>query len=39
MANKYYAVRVGRIPGIYKSWKKCREQVDGYPNARFKVFH
>lgn len=24
---KYYAVRVGRIPGIYNSWEDCVSQV------------
>lgn len=24
MANKYYAVKVGRIPGIYQTWEKKR---------------
>ncbi|MED6110130.1 hypothetical protein PIB30_040103 [Stylosanthes scabra] len=38
--NKYshYAVRVGRIPGIYTTWVDCDEQVHGYPSAQFKGF-
>ncbi|KAH9970637.1 ribonuclease H-like domain-containing protein [Lactifluus volemus] len=32
----YYAVRVGKRPGIYTTWEDCREQVDGYPFARYK---
>ncbi|MCX7781507.1 MAG: ribonuclease H family protein [Negativicutes bacterium] len=35
---KYYAVRTGRIPGIYKTWAECKEQVDGFPGAQFKAF-
>lgn len=36
--NKYYAVKVGRIPGIYASWPDCQKQVTGFPNATFKGF-
>lgn len=38
MANKYYAVRKGKIPGIYDSWNKCKEQVDGFSGAEYKSF-
>lgn len=34
----YYAVKKGRIKGIYNSWKECLEQVDGYPGAVYKKF-
>ena len=27
---KYYAVKVGRKPGIYLSWDECKMQVDRY---------
>jgi len=30
---KFYAVRVGRDPGIYSSWSECLEQVKGHKNA------
>lgn len=36
--NKYYVVWKGRNPGIYKSWEACRQQVQGYSNARYKGF-
>lgn len=36
--NKYYAVRVGREPGIYRTWDECKAQVDGYVNAQYKGF-
>lgn len=36
--NKYYAVRKGRIPGIYRTWSECQKQVTGYPGAVFKGF-
>lgn len=38
MATKYYAVKHGRVPGIYQSWPECQQQVNGFPNARFKSF-
>ena len=36
--NKYYAVAVGRVPGIYFSWPDCQAQTNGYTNAQFKGF-
>lgn len=38
MANKFYAVKVGLKPGIYRSWAECEPLVRGYPNASFKSF-
>ena len=38
MANKYYAVRKGKVPGIFESWEACRDSVSGYPGAEFKSF-
>lgn len=39
MAKKnFYTVKNGRIPGIYKTWEDCKEQVQGYPGAVFKGF-
>lgn len=38
MANKYYAVKKGKIPGIYKSWDECKTQVDGFSGAEYKSF-
>ena len=37
MASKFYAVKVGRQFGIYDTWDKCKEQVDGYPGAKYKA--
>lgn len=28
-ANKIYAVKVGRVPGIYASWAEAEAQVEG----------
>lgn len=35
---KYYAVRNGRTPGIYKDWEACKAQVDKFPGAAYKSF-
>ncbi|GAA5996307.1 RNA-DNA hybrid ribonuclease [Rhodotorula paludigena] len=34
----YYAVRVGRKPGVYATWDECKAQVDGVQGARHKKF-
>jgi len=36
--NKYYVVWIGKNPGIYDSWEKCRKQVEGIEGARYKGF-
>ena len=38
MAGKFYAVRVGRTPGIYLSWAECDAATKGFPGAVFKSF-
>ncbi|URZ17173.1 viroplasmin family protein [Clostridium felsineum] len=39
MAKKnFYAVRVGRKTGIFKTWDECVQYVSGYPNAKYKGF-
>lgn len=35
---KYYAVRKGRVPGIYETWESCRRQVIRFPGAEYKSF-
>lgn len=35
---KFYAVKDGRIPGVYKNWDDCKKQVDGYKGAKYKSF-
>lgn len=35
---KYYAVAKGRKPGIYLTWKDCKEQVYGFGGAKYKSF-
>ncbi|KAJ2874987.1 hypothetical protein H4R27_006445 [Coemansia aciculifera] len=34
----YYAVRVGRKAGIYRTWDECKAEVNAYPGAIFKKF-
>ncbi|MEM1124116.1 MAG: ribonuclease H family protein [Bacteroidota bacterium] len=36
--QKYYVVWQGVEPGIYKSWKDCQQQIQGFPNAKYKSF-
>lgn len=35
---KFYAVKVGRTPGIYTSWDACKNEVDKYKGAIYKSF-
>ena len=37
--GKWYTVWVGRQTGIYNSWEECKEQVDNFPDARYKAFN
>lgn len=36
--KKFYAVRVGRISGIYGTWDECQKQVNGVSGAEYKSF-
>lgn len=39
MANtKFYAVRVGKNPGVYYNWPDCQAQVNGFKGAIYKSF-
>lgn len=38
MAKKFYAVKIGKVPGIYLSWDECKKMVDGYSGAVYKSF-
>jgi ribonuclease HI len=39
MAKKnFYAVKVGKITGIFKTWEECKASVDGYSGAKYKGF-
>ena len=35
---KFYVVKKGSIPGIYRSWDQCLEVVKGYAGAIYKSF-
>ena len=36
--KKYYVVWEGVEPGVYDSWTACQQQINGYPNAKFKSY-
>ena len=36
--SNFYAVKIGKQPGIYKTWDECKEQVSGYSGALYKGF-
>lgn len=36
--KKYYAVKKGRITGVFQSWDECKSSVDGFPGAEYKGF-
>ncbi|MBR1963926.1 MAG: viroplasmin family protein [Muribaculaceae bacterium] len=36
--RKFYVVWEGRNPGIYDSWEECKDQIDGFPSAKYKAF-
>jgi len=35
---KFYAVRKGRVPGVYRTWNDCQAQTKGFSGAVFKSF-
>lgn len=37
-AKKYYAVKKGKMPGIYHSWEACKKMVTGYSGAVYQGF-
>ena len=37
-AKKVYAVKKGKITGVFKTWEECKAAVDGYPGAEYKGF-
>ncbi|GAA5904926.1 ribonuclease H family protein [Sporobolomyces salmoneus] len=34
----FYAVKVGRVPGVYKTWDECKAQVNGFQGGKHKKF-
>jgi len=37
-SGKYYAVKKGKITGVFRSWAECKASVEGYPGAEYKGF-
>lgn len=38
MAKKFYAVRKGKVVGIFTDWASCKDSIDGYSGAKYKGF-
>lgn len=36
--KKYYAVKKGRVQGVFDTWAECRESVEGYTGAEYQGF-
>ncbi|KAJ1344069.1 hypothetical protein BSLG_001209 [Batrachochytrium salamandrivorans] len=36
--SKFYALRISRCPGIYRTWAKAKSLIDGCAGARYKSF-
>ena len=32
-AKKFYAVKKGKITGVFQSWEECREAIEGYTHC------
>lgn len=37
-AKKYYAVKKGKITGVFSNWEECKASVDGVSGAEYKGF-
>ncbi|KAI9803547.1 MAG: hypothetical protein M1825_001890 [Sarcosagium campestre] len=37
-AKKFYAVRNGRVPGVYTDWPSAQEQITGWPKPKHHSF-
>lgn len=36
--QKFYAVRKGKVTGIFDNWNECKNSVDGFSGAEYKSF-
>ena len=36
--NNFYAVKVGRNPGVYRTWDECKKETAGFSGAVYKKF-
>lgn len=34
----YYAVHIGKCPGVYNTWDECKDFVKNYPNSKYRKF-
>lgn len=39
MGKKYYAIKMGLVPGIYNDWDEAEAQIHGFPGAQYKGFN
>lgn len=37
-SKKIYAVKKGKITGVFETWEECKASVEGYPRAEYKSF-
>lgn len=37
-AKKFYAVKKGKVTGIFTEWSECKNSTDGFPGAEYKGF-
>lgn len=37
-AKKVYAVKRGKVTGVFYTWEECRNAVEGYPGAEYRGF-
>lgn len=38
MTKKFYAVKIGKTPGVYETWEECQNQISGFSGAVYKGF-
>lgn len=38
MGKKFYAVKIGKTPGVYETWADCQNQISGFSGAVYKGF-
>ena len=36
-SKKYYAVKIGFVPGVYLTWGECQQNINGFSGAFTKV--
>lgn len=36
--RKFYAVKKGKVTGIFETWEECKSSVEGYPGAEYRGF-